>query len=134
MIMKKIIFFLGLIYFLSGCKQIKCDEDIVLAKRMDYYFHFIDWAFYVDKNNLDVTFDLTEMRNILIYLISLTGIDDSEILDLEHPFPPKKKPNKLINRWKQWYNDNKCNLTISKADSITYAYQGYPFPNPKLLE
>jgi len=101
-------------------KQICEGEDPLLREKFQNSFDSLERYLYIEKHNLDETIPIYNMRDILSYFIIVTGIDDWEVFDLEHPLPPGKNPKKLIRKWKQWYEDNKCNITFKKADSIYF--------------
>jgi len=120
---KKIFIILVIIYCINvlSC-TCKCKEDVDFK---NFYFKKIDDIISYDKNMSTVGYSFTEdywfkFYDTIWYLERLTN-QKTRYVGGEPPLYSKKSDlKKDIRSFKNWYKENKCGMSIEKADSIIY--------------
>lgn len=113
--MKLLMLIFSLIF--SSCKnQVECKIDAAFKKNFKDKLQVIKTSMEQEEVYIE---PLTEA---ILYLNAITSIE-SQINDPHHPIYENKKIMKEdIKKWEKWYEQNKCEMTINKADSLYSNY------------
>ena len=106
-----------LIICLLGCSDKNCDVDTLFKQRFDNCISLIK------KSEDEEWVNAGEIRNAFIFLTVISG-HRTKVNDPENPSYENKtdfKQDLLL--WNQWYESNKCSITLKKADSLFIAYK-----------
>lgn len=114
--MKRIIFLLLTCIMYSCSNTDTCKENDVVKNRFNFYINSI--------NNYDlyrgvITDSLLANFGFSAEVLSdLTGEEHSYIFAEPPSYKTRKDCLSDIKKYKKWYNENKCKITIEKLDSI----------------
>jgi hypothetical protein len=109
--------FVVLLYFACSCKRAEnCPVEVAFAEKFQSSI----------KNILDSELgknhDIDRKVDAILFLNAVTGIE-SGIQSLHTPVYDSREILKSdLRKWQEWYNSNKCIMTLSKADSMLKKY------------
>jgi hypothetical protein len=100
-----------------------CKEDIRLKQKIEEKIEVIQQRFDYSNGN-DTNFISAEnMFKSMVYLGHLTGYIASNPLNYRQTYTDSLSMHNDFKVWRDWYEANKCGLTLEEADSIVH-YNG----------
>lgn len=112
----KVVFYILLIFIFLSCCRGNCNEDVLYKKQFNQSLAILQ------RSSLETQL-VEDIRKAVIFLNATTGIE-AEQFDIEHGvFYNNDAFTNSINKWENWYSNNKCSMTISKADSLVNIYK-----------
>ena len=140
--MKNILFIYLFIYLFTSCHRTACIED---AKFKNVFFNNISIIenladcqdsiklLPIEIRESELFFELEhitrgitpENTDAMIFFEAVTGITCPGYDPGSYVFTDDSA-RKCIKAWKKWYNQNKCTMTMAKADSLIIEYNKPP--------
>jgi thermostable 8-oxoguanine DNA glycosylase len=115
--MKRLIFF---ILILVSCnKRYNCEIDTEFKKRFDENINFLVST----ETEGDLIYQTTDKIKVIYFLESVTGIKSQIYWGDVFGYRDSKSLEEDLKKWKNWYKNNKCEMTIVKADSLVKNYK-----------
>ena len=97
-----------------------CKEDVRLKQKIERKIGLIQQRFDYSNGN-DSNFKSAEdMFKSMVYLGYLTGYMADNPLNYRQTYTDSIIMHNDFKKWRDWYEENKCNLTLEAADSIVY--------------
>lgn len=98
------------------CSDKNCDVDISFKKRFD------DCISLIKESEEGKVVYTSKKLDALIFLSVVTG-HQTKINDPEYPMYRSRNDFKTdLRAWKHWFEENKCVVSLKKADSLLKAY------------
>ncbi|MFO7830055.1 MAG: hypothetical protein R6V23_15630 [Bacteroidales bacterium] len=88
----------------------------------EYKFHFESYISLIENMKKEKV-EVKKVQDAILFLSSTTGIEPIDF-DIEYClFHSNEARKESIMRWKKWYLDNKCDMTIEKANKLLKLYE-----------
>lgn len=105
------------------CKE--CQKDIQFEHIFYKNIKIIEHAVFLEKHPTisyilkDTVVVIDEFNAAVSYLNKVSGLKQDNLY-LDNAFPKLSELSIGLKKWKKWYDENKCTMTVMKADSLIF--------------
>ena len=112
--MKTLLPIISSIFIVFSCSR-NCHIDKDFKKKFELSIKLIET---VQNPNNSTAIEVEKLRETVWFLMAISKIEPTNF-DIEHGIHYNADDYKSdISKWKEWYDNNKCNFSIETADSL----------------